>query len=102
LTLVVAFIPVDREDLDESQRAVSTGETIVAAQKLLADLAGFCDRNPDTCVTGKDLFAQFGAKAMTGAREIIAYLGEGQPAETEKPAEDGSDLVSTGSVKADR
>ncbi len=101
LTLVIAFIPVNPEDLEEGQRAVSTGETMVAAQALLADLASFCERNEDACVTGKELFAQFGAKAKTGARGFYEYLGEEAQGETPAaPAEGSADQTNTGSVKA--
>lgn len=98
LTLVIAFIPVHPQDLDEGQRAVSTGETIVAAQALLSDFARFCERNPETCVTGRELFSQFGAKAVTGARELYAYLSEKQG--DAKSPEPEAEVVSTGSVKA--
>jgi hypothetical protein len=93
LTLLVAFIPVNPADLKEGQRAVSTGETIVAAQALLADLSGFCERNQEACGTGKELFSQLGAKALTGARHVIQYLEEN--ADKEAPA---PDKISTGSL----
>ncbi|HSO48246.1 MAG TPA: DUF5330 domain-containing protein [Rhizobiaceae bacterium] len=102
LTLVIAFIPANPEDLDEGQRAVSTGETMVAAQALLADLAQFCERNEEACVTGKELFAQFGAKAKAGAHGLFDYLGEQQAAETAAEAQPApiADETNTGSVKA--
>ncbi len=102
LSLVIAFIPANPEDLDEGQRAVSTGETMVAAQALLADLSQFCERNEDACVTGKELFAQFGAKAKTGARGLFDYLGERKAGETavEALSAPAADETNTGSVKA--
>ena len=42
LSIVIALIPVNPEDLDDGQRAVSTGETLRAAQTVVADFAGFC------------------------------------------------------------
>ncbi len=76
LTLVVAFIPVNAEDLKQGQRVVSTGETILAAQAVLADLSGFCERNAQTCGTGQELFSQLGAKATNGARYVYLFLEE--------------------------
>ncbi len=101
LTLVIAFIPVNPEDLEEGQRAVSTGETMVAAQALLADLSRFCERNEDACVTGKELLGQLGAKAKTGARGLFDYLEEqqGETAAQTQPAP-VADETNTGSVKA--
>jgi hypothetical protein len=104
LTLVIAFIPVNPEDLKDGQRAVSTGETMVAAQALLADLAGFCERNPDACVTGRELLAQLGAKAKTGAREIYQYIDEQQAGGADadgKPIKPATDVGATGSVTPD-
>jgi hypothetical protein len=103
LALVIAFIPVNPEDLEEGQRPVTTGETIVAAQALLADLSGFCDRNPNACGTGRELFAQMGAKARTGLRHVSVFLEEQQPAggSPEAPAPNPAepvDNVSTSSV----
>jgi hypothetical protein len=108
LALVIAFIPVNPEDLEDGQRPVTTGETIVAAQALLADLSGFCDRNPNACGTGRELFAQLGAKARTGLRHVTAYLEEQKPGDAspdapatspEEPV-DPVDNVSTSSVGA--
>jgi hypothetical protein len=103
LALVIAFIPVNPEDLEEGQRPVTTGETFVAAQALLADLSGFCDRNPNACGTGRELFAQMGAKARTGLRHVSVFLEEQQPAEAspDAPAANPAepvDNVSTSSV----
>ena len=97
LTLVVAFIPVNPEDLKDGQRVVSTGETIVAAQAVFADLTGFCGRNPLTCNTGKELFSQLGAKATVGARHVYLYL-EARSASTDG-SETVADLQKTGSIK---
>ena len=87
LSIVIALIPVNPADLEDGQRAVSTGETLRAAQTVVADVAGFCDRNPETCGTGRELFAQLGAKARTGARYLYETLETGE-----------TDPVATGSV----
>lgn len=76
LALVVAFIPVNPADLGDDQRPVSTQETIGAVQALVADLAGFCQRNGSACDTGREVFSQFGAKARAGLRYASAYFDE--------------------------
>lgn len=94
LSLVVAFIPVNPEDLGPEQRAVSTRETIGALQMTVADLGAFCERNPQPCDTGRELALQFGAKARNGAHYVQNFLDRhvGSRAETEP------DRISTGSV----
>ncbi len=94
LTLVIAFIPVNAEDLKQGQRVVSTGETILAAQAVLADLSGFCGRNPQTCGTGQELASQLGAKATTGARYVYLFLEE-----RTQGKDAAGDAITTGSVK---
>ena len=71
LALVIAFIPVDKEELDANQRMVSTRETISLVQSAYFDVSQFCHRNPEPCDTGKELASQFGAKAKNGA--LLAY-----------------------------
>lgn len=90
LTLVIAFIPVSPEDLKDGQRAVSTGETLDAARTVVSDLSGFCERNPTTCGTGREIFSQLSAKAMTGARYVYNYLDSRDDGQT--------DAVQTGSI----
>ena len=74
LSIVVALIPVNPADLKDGQRPVSTMETLGAAQMLVSDLGGFCERNPQACGTANELFSQFGAKARTGARYVSSWL----------------------------
>jgi hypothetical protein len=74
LTLVIAFIPVNEQDLSGQQNAISTGETLGAVQSALSDLSGFCIRNPATCETGSELLWQFGAKAKNGMQFVYSYF----------------------------
>jgi hypothetical protein len=92
LTLVIAFIPVNPEDLKDGQRPVTTGETILAAQAVIADLSGFCTRNPQTCGTGGELMSQLGAKATAGARYVYLFLEE------KTNGQQPGDPIATGSV----
>lgn len=104
LSIVVALIPVNPADLKEGQRPVSTLETLGAAQTLVSDLSGFCERNPQACGTANELFSQFGAKARTGARYVSVWLekstGEGKTGETAQPGtvQASQDPVRTGTV----
>lgn len=96
LSIVIALIPVNPADLGEGQRPVSTFETLGAAQAVVRDLSGFCERNRQACETGSEVLAQFGAKARTGLRYVSAYLEE--PAETGQPGDGQSDPIQTGTV----
>lgn len=96
LALVVAFIPVNPADLGDGQRPVSTQETIGAAQALISDIAGFCQRNGSACETGREVFSQFGAKARAGLRYASAYFDE---EDAPSPDEAGaSDEIRVGAV----
>jgi len=76
LGLVVAFIPVQSDDLPDGMRSVSPLETIGLAKSVAGDVASFCNRNEDTCVTGSLLLAQMGVKAREGARIASGWLDD--------------------------
>lgn len=94
LSLVIAFIPVNPADLGENQRAVSAGETIGAMQMAISDMRGFCERNPQSCDTGRELFSQFGAKARNGARIVHDFLDKRLASDEARE----SDPVRTGGI----
>jgi hypothetical protein len=101
LSLVIAFIPVSKDELGDNQRIVSTQETISVVQSTYRDLSQFCARNPQTCGTGKELFSQFGVKAKTGAELVYSFLDEkfGTGVEEASPGEIlQPDSFSTGSI----
>ncbi|WP_436639952.1 DUF5330 domain-containing protein [Microbaculum sp. FT89] len=60
----------------DSANQVSTLEALSAAQSTMSDLAGFCERNPDTCQTGSAALKVFGQKAQYGARKLYEYIVE--------------------------
>ena len=98
LSIVVALIPVNPQDLSEGQRPVTTFETLGAAQALVSDLAGFCERNADACATGREVFSQFGTKARTGLRHVSAWIGsESEATASATPA----DTIATGAIKSE-
>lgn len=96
LAIVVALIPVNPSDLKDGQRPVSTLETLSAAQAFIRDLSGFCERNGTACQTGREVVAQFGAKARTGLHYVSAYLED--KSGPEKTASAPTDAVKTGAI----
>ena len=94
LTVVVAFIPVSRDDLKENQEPVSAGQTISLARTVISDLASFCERNTSACATGSQLASQMGAKAREGARIVYTALDD-QFGTGEQPAGGGDAIDHT-------
>lgn len=90
LTVVILLIPADPRTGDPAPR-VTVIEAIAAARATVADLAGFCDRNPDVCVTGSAAWQVFADKAETGVR-ILGDLINGREPEAVDSA------VSTGTL----
>ena len=90
--LFIAFMLLPSANPGE-QRAtieVSTFDGLSAAKSVYDDLSGFCDRNHETCVTGKLLLDQLEAKARESLGVLSAKL------EDEKPV--NSDATLTGSI----
>ncbi|TCT04160.1 hypothetical protein EDC22_11636 [Tepidamorphus gemmatus] len=79
LTLVILLIPVSGHDGSSGEAAgpeISPVDAFEAARHTVSDLAGFCDRNPDTCRTGSAVVRVLGQKAQAGALMVYEYLAE--------------------------
>ncbi len=70
---------------------VSALDGLSAAKSIYDDLSGFCERNHETCVTGKALIGQLETKA----REGLVMLSDG-PAEKQPT---NPDEILTGSIE---
>jgi hypothetical protein len=79
LTIVILLIPADPQS-GEAPR-VTVVNALMAAQATVADLGGFCDRNPDVCTTGSAAVDVFAEKAGNGVEMIHHYFGEPEDAE---------------------
>lgn len=74
LVILLLLIPTDKEQQNQIYGT---------AQAALDDIAGFCDRNPQTCAKGQEAFAVLVQKAEYGADMIMALVeerGEARPA----------------------
>lgn len=87
LLIVFAFLPVDRPD-DEGRLPVSATEALTAAQSTFHDLAGFCDRNPGACQTGRETARLIGDRAQTGAIAVYRYFVDNPEDFLERPVHD--------------
>lgn len=76
LGLVLLFIPVPESQQRPGVHYVSTGETVSALTAALADVRGFCTRNPDACATGAAAMQTMGDRAQAGARMLSDFIAE--------------------------
>ncbi len=73
LTIVILLIPAD-PDTGEAPR-VTLVNALSAVRATVTDVSGFCDRNPDVCITGNAAIQLVGEKAGDGIELIYHYLG---------------------------
>jgi hypothetical protein len=65
LMIVILLLPTDSK-----QQA----EVYGTAQAAVKDVTGFCDRNPDACAEGKDVFGIFMQKAEFGFEMLMGFI----------------------------
>lgn len=87
LFIAVAYFAPSEQRVHNSGESHSTLDGVFAFQSTLNDLSGFCDRNPETCATGKTFFAGLKDKALEGARISYEFLNEKLGGETENNLE---------------
>lgn len=88
LVILILLLPTDE---DQQTQIYGT------AQAAMNDVAGFCDRNPQTCATGQEAFSVLVQKAQYGAEMVMAFVegqsgsfaGDGSPQPVALPAESG-------------
>ena len=81
LTIVVLLLPSDRAQQGATPQVGAT-EAVSATGAVVADMRGFCARQPDACAVGSNALVEFGHKAHAGAKMLYDFLGEkvAQPA----------------------
>src|SRR5262245_13966615 len=93
LAVVILFIPADPQAGTEAPR-VTAIQALVAARATLADISGFCLRNPDVCTTGNAAVELFTEKAHNGARMLYRYFNEaGDKSEVDRGTLSRDDLL---------
>lgn len=66
--------------LPSSNKTTSTGAQIDASEAMtlataaVSDVRGFCERQPDACVTGGKVAVALGQKAEAGARTLYEFV----------------------------
>ncbi len=84
LSIVILLLPTGRDAKTQNEAdKVSLNQAVSAANETASDMAGFCERNPGVCATGKNAVKVFADKAKYGANMIFEWAagGEGNPAD---------------------
>lgn len=79
---------------------MNTVEALLAVKNTVNDLGNFCERNSDTCETGKTFFGSLGERARDGARLAYEYLDRtfgSDKSENKIPPEN----INTGSITSE-
>jgi hypothetical protein len=73
---------------------INAAEAATLASAAVSDMRGFCERQPDACVTGSKVAVALGHKAEAGARtlfELITRLREKSTSDGKGGAKPGSE-----------
>jgi len=62
----------ENENTTETKIEVSTYDTLNAAHSLYEDIAGFCERNQETCLTGQALAQKITGQARAAINQFAA------------------------------
>jgi hypothetical protein len=83
LLIIIVLLPTDGKQ---------QSQVYGTAQATVQDVAGFCDRNPETCTTGRDAFDVLVSKAQFGASMLMNFFKQqtGGDVQGGVPAEDTS------------
>ena len=55
---------------------IDASEAVTLASAAVSDVRGFCERQPDACVTGGKVAVALGHKAEAGARTLYEFLAK--------------------------
>ena len=87
LMIIILLLPTDGQ---QQSKVYGTAEATVK------DVVTFCDRNPDTCTTGRDAFEVLVHKAEFGARMLMGFIKEQTGASETASSSDASAAPASG------
>jgi len=76
LSVVVMLLPTGGSNKTAGQDDVGATQALSAAGAALADMRGFCSRQPDACAIGSQVATTFGYKAQAGAKMLYEFLND--------------------------
>ena len=74
LVVVSFFGTSQKNNGSQPDQYMNTVEALLAVKDTVNDLGNFCERNSETCKTGKTFFGSLGERARDGARLAYEYL----------------------------
>lgn len=75
LAVVLVLLPSGGSQPVPSSQ-VSAGEALIAAKVAVADMQGFCARQPGACEVGSHVATTLGQRAQAGAKMLYEFLHE--------------------------
>ncbi len=90
LSLVLLLIPIGGSGDGENDPRVSAIQAFFAAQAVVSDVAGLCERKPEACEVGKSALHTIGVRAKESARIAYNMLDENVAEEAMQPVHTGS------------
>lgn len=85
LGLVFVLLPTDKTPDAATQPQIGAMEAVTAATAAVADMAQFCNRQPEACAVGGQAASMVGARAQAGAKKVYHFITD-QADKTEAPA----------------
>ena len=76
LSVVLILLPSGSAQRVQSPSDVGASEAISAASATVADMRGFCARQPDACSVGSQVAVSLGYRAQAGAKMLYDFLTE--------------------------
>jgi hypothetical protein len=97
LCVVCVLLPSSKKSTNpEAQIAAS--EAVTLASAAVSDARGFCERQPDACVTGGKVAVALGHKAEAGARTLYEFIMKLREKSAEKGDNKSSATVGQGTL----
>ncbi|MFY9758572.1 MAG: DUF5330 domain-containing protein, partial [Pseudolabrys sp.] len=69
---------------------IDASEAVTLAGAAVSDVRGFCERQPDACVTGGKVAVAIGHKAEAGARTLYEFVSKLREKSAARPGTEGT------------
>jgi Family of unknown function (DUF5330) len=73
LCIVCVLLPSGTKSTSPEAQ-IDASEAVTLASAAVSDMRGFCERQPDACVTGGKVAVALGHKAEAGARTLYEFI----------------------------
>jgi hypothetical protein len=76
LSIVLILLPTGSAQRAPATSDVGASDVISAGSATVADMRGFCTRQPDACTVGSQMAVAMGYRAQAGAKMLYDFLTE--------------------------